>query len=481
MWRDEMHVFLICHNSHSLQELIFNLRYDGHTWLWYCLVYFVTCFSDSPLAMQLLHLFFAGCSAFIFLFHSPFIRLQKYGLAFSYYFLYEYTVISRDYALAVLSILLFCLAYFSTSKHRLVLCCVCLFFLAQTGVYGLILAGSFTFLLLSALKKKSLLSTRFLSCFILIVAGIIISILQMMPPDDAGLVRGWHTSFDPKLLGQSIEIIYKSIFVLPQPQLSFWNSNFMDACSNGTFIKIVLSIITLASCILIFRHNKGLLFSFLLATTGIVIFSYIKYYGYQRHHGHIYLCFLACYWIHLKKEKGVNHESFLTSNGSSLNIHLQAGSKKFSILFFFAVLICQLLASFIAVYFDLKYNFSGGKSTALFLKEKKLENAFISADTDYVGTAVSGYLNRSIFYPQSGRTGTFIIFDQARERYLKYNEVYSITQEKIKSANMKRPILYLLNYPVNDNNLPVHLIFKSGKTIVPDEECFIYEQDLIGK
>src|SRR5690242_13054728 len=39
MWRDELQAWMIARESHSLAELFYNARYEGHPALWFLLLY----------------------------------------------------------------------------------------------------------------------------------------------------------------------------------------------------------------------------------------------------------------------------------------------------------------------------------------------------------------------------------------------------------------------------------------------------------
>jgi hypothetical protein len=107
MWRDELNVWLIARDSSSLLELFHNIKYEGHPALWYLCLYFLNQFTSNPVAMQFLHLLIATSSIFIFIKYSPFTPLQKLLFSFGYLPFYEYLVISRNYAIGLLLVLLF--------------------------------------------------------------------------------------------------------------------------------------------------------------------------------------------------------------------------------------------------------------------------------------------------------------------------------------------------------------------------------------
>ena len=56
MWRDELQVFMLALYSSSPWSLLLKLKYEGHTGLWYMLVWVITRFTSDPMWMQLMHI-----------------------------------------------------------------------------------------------------------------------------------------------------------------------------------------------------------------------------------------------------------------------------------------------------------------------------------------------------------------------------------------------------------------------------------------
>jgi hypothetical protein len=71
MWIDEAQAFLLARDSHSLRELIYNLRYEGHPPLWHLLLYGVTRVFVSYHALQVFHLLLAATTVFLVARWSP--------------------------------------------------------------------------------------------------------------------------------------------------------------------------------------------------------------------------------------------------------------------------------------------------------------------------------------------------------------------------------------------------------------------------
>ncbi len=118
MWRDEMQAWLLAKDSPSLAALYQNTLYEGHPLLWHVCLYGLAKISHNPFIMQTFHLLLSTASFALIVTTSPFSWLQKRLFGFSYFIFYEYSVISRSYALGVLLTFLFCALYRRSEERR---------------------------------------------------------------------------------------------------------------------------------------------------------------------------------------------------------------------------------------------------------------------------------------------------------------------------------------------------------------------------
>jgi hypothetical protein len=138
-WRDELQCWAIAKESTSFFDLLFKARYEGHPSAWYAILFLITRFSDSFLLVRICHLLLATAVAFLILFKSPFSKIQKCLLVFGYFFIYEYTALSRNYNLGLLLFFLICILIKNRKKYWLPICGL-LFLAMQANVFSAILA-----------------------------------------------------------------------------------------------------------------------------------------------------------------------------------------------------------------------------------------------------------------------------------------------------------------------------------------------------
>lgn len=489
IWRDEMQAWLIAKNSPSLGELFHNLKYDGHGGLWHLLLFFVTRFDAPPFAMQVLHLLIAGIAAWIFLKYSPFSLLHKSLFIFGYFPLYEYSAISRNYALAMLFIFLFC-ANLATARsanrdslsaaagkyradspgNKIILLSIFLFALCQTHIYGLIIALCLALVLLIPIVSQKKLPLTFtgkakLAAGAFIAGlGIILGLVQMVPPSDSGFATKWITEFKPELAQKVISTAWQSFVPIPSFQISFWNSNILDF--TDIRVKVFLSILLFLITAGIFLRKPIALILFFAGLAGMLLFTYVKYYGFLRHFGNIYILFIAAWWI-----------SYYTEDRKFSSFQFEKIAAFFSNhrnTFLTAILSVHLAAGAIAVYYELRYPFSHGEKAAEFLKKHDTGSLLVETSEYFTTITVAGFLGEKVYHPQCGRSGSFVVWDKCSGAGLDFSKAFESAKQL--SSGLKKEAVLIAMQPQDTNSFNIIKIAEfSDSAIVADERYFLYK------
>jgi len=107
LWLDETHAWCLVRDSVSFADLRWNMRNEGHPWLWH-LMLLPLAKSGAPVwTMQVLHGLIAVATSALILFRAPFPIAIRVLLVFGYFLVFEYAALSRNYAVGVLLLLLF--------------------------------------------------------------------------------------------------------------------------------------------------------------------------------------------------------------------------------------------------------------------------------------------------------------------------------------------------------------------------------------
>jgi hypothetical protein len=100
MWRDETNAWALSAGSRTLGELFYFVRNEAHPYLWYMILWIVSRFSASVVALKFVAALVGTCTYLVIALASPFSRLEKILLFCSYYISFEYAVLARMYGAA---------------------------------------------------------------------------------------------------------------------------------------------------------------------------------------------------------------------------------------------------------------------------------------------------------------------------------------------------------------------------------------------
>lgn len=458
IWRDEWQAWLIARDSQSLTDLFINLRYEGHPALWHLLLFPLSKITANPWPMQVLHLLISTGAAALILYKSPFAGWQKVGLVFGYYFLFEYTVISRSYGLSMLLIFGFC-ALYEKGERRYLWSCVLLFLLSQTHFYGLVISGALGIWFILPMFREVKLS-RYLAGQLIWLVGLTLALWQIWPPVDSAFLPAAPAQFDSGVLASSIGTIWKGFVVIPSPHHGIWNTNITDLLPAAYRVQGILGGLLFILLSIVLNKSRKALFFFWTVTVVFVAFTYLKYPGFTRHHGMLFIAFLAALWIagRYKKDDVVRFRG-IRPKLSQLTLGL--------------ILAAQIVGAGVLLWQDFQKPFTSAKATADFLNEQGLDSGIIYTEFDYLGPSVCGYLNRSVHYPRIGADGRFQVWNEHRVNDLDKMEL-AARFVAATSGNENTAVL-LLNEPLsNPEEQGLKLLTGFDEQLDRGEKYYIY-------
>ena len=485
MWRDEIQAWLLARDSTSIFNLFANLKYEGHPGLWHLCLMPLSRISHSPVLMQMFHLLITSVTVYLFVRYAPFNWFQKLLFCFGYFVIYEYAIVARNYALGLLLITVFCVLFRERYKRFIWVSCV-LFLLAHTSVHALIVAIAIGI----ALCCEYVFGGRFLRPlnqeiasienkkpiwigFALIGVGVITAVLQLNPPSDTGFAVAWHFNYDANRVNSIIKLISRAYLPIPRLVRGFWGSNLLTTYSFFQAIQVPLCyFLMLLSALLFFKRPTALL-TYLISTFGLLTFFYLKYHGSIRHHGFLFLTFLMCCWIY-RDASGINFsKAEQEGTDSTVNRVLNvAGTAVLTLL-----LICHAIGGITAIRMEYRHVFSYGKLTAEYIKSQGIQGLPMIGNKDSAVSTIVGYLQepRQIYYPRSGRFGSFIRWDTARTHSISKSRV--VAAAKTLSNEKSQDVLMILNSSLSAKQIEQYklsFLVKFSGSVVSDEGFYLY-------
>ena len=452
-WRDEIQAWNIARVSATPTALLRNLRHEGHPFLWYALLWPFAKLQSSIWMLQFVQWCIAIAAAAVVLWKSPFNRLQRTLLLFGYFSLFEYGILARSYGLGWLftAIAMSCIV----PTRRWLPLGVSLGLLALTSAFGTILAIA---ILVGALIHDYATNAmahrrRALTAVAFTTAGCVVAYAQARPSGTTSTYETWNTRFDIHLGSGAVASIFKSLLPLQQFSRSWWNTSIADG---HTGFAAIAGIGIVCGVIYLWRTNVGALALWLIATLGTVAFIYLKL-GQgdaARYYGTIWVAFIAAAWLTRSPDV-----AFVRAHGTE---------RPFTGRVITVVLIAQLCIGVGAYARDQRAQFTDASATADWLDHHGGRSAVIVSCPDFVGSALAGYLERSLVYPQGGRIGTFTIWDVRRRRItLDLADAIALADTPARS---RAPRFLVTNRPIS--TLQLERSFTRG--VVADEHYWVY-------
>src|ERR1700744_4254588 len=404
---EEAQQLTIGRDSNSIVDVFKNMLYEGHVTLWNSFLYFITHYiSPRPIYMQLFHLLVINATVFIFLRYAPFDLSVKTLVIFGCYFLFVYSLISRNYALGILLLFICCILMANPAKSMITLGILVLLMCFTHLFYVFAAIGIFIYLLYYTIGKKELYG-RFTIFTCLFLFGLICAFLQTrrIPGDSiVGVKPGlsWLNFHD---LSFGIICFARGYVTIPPlHQQYFWDKQFIQYLSTPVTLTAALLLFTI-TILFIYKSRKALLF-YVPPVGLLTVFFAMSGLGGSRYFGLFFIYFLAALW--LAYYDGVS--LFPKANASLI--------KKWAPkLFIYTILIIQVFTGLYMYSTDFRKPFSQAKNTIDYLKTNHLDTQTLAFDGYNAGPPLSVYLGRKILYLDFDQYGSYCIWKRA---YLPY-------------------------------------------------------------
>ena len=424
-WYDEAQAWLIAKDA-SLKEILFIVpHYEGHPPLWH-LILAIPAKLDVPfeIGLKSIGAMISVSSAAVLLFFSKLPRLLRVCIPFSYFFFYQYGIITRPYGLMMLVLLIIGMNMPERNKHPwrmtalLVLLCLC-------SAYGIVLSGGiaicFVIELICEKGFKHCASgffrdQRTVGLLVLFVFAVLL-LIDIFPKQD---------TFYPVSNGQNPFWVCAICALLTFPAECFLSSaswfsvdrTLLQTANIQTIELIVFCIIGIILWGLTICSASKRSLKFLVVPYIIFAFFSARVYFSGHHLGIVFSFFL--YWAEY-----VSREENKFAIGKRFLEKIVVKKNDFKllrisyILIGIACLLVPIIWTTISAVRDVKYNYYYGKEVASFLREKGLEDSIIlgswaesgslapcsEMNDDYINTAVIGtavpinaHLGKNVFF-----------------------------------------------------------------------------------
>jgi len=381
IWSDELHSWNIAKASTTPANVVYNARYEGHPPVWYIILWSISRLTADMVWMQVAQWLIITAAVFVLIFFSSFPLLTRILIPFGYFFLFEYAVLSRNYAIALLLAFCICLVIRSQLRYKIPLYYVLLFFLANTHLLALILAGSLHLYFLLLNKEKAVKTGMLLLHCLLGLVVLLPTLYFILPPSDSMFTFQEYVSMI-NIKEQSARILLAPLrSFIPVPawwEHNFWNTQFLlEAHRQYRPLKWFTLLVSLALPLFAFfvlKGNRKSLVVFIANLAVTLIMAIVFPLTNVRYIGFIFIGFIVAYWLY-------NEE---TLPGRKIRYLVNT------------LLFIQVIAGIIAISGDIRYPFSNVGYANEMLKEVPAGGRLV---TDFLGADVlSAYNTGKAFY-----------------------------------------------------------------------------------
>jgi len=122
-WRDEAQGYVLVRDT-TLPELVSHMKYESQFMMWYLLTWpLVRLFGVTVFGLNVLHWAVSCCTAYLLLRRAPFRLLTRFALVFSVMFAFEFTVVTRHYAVGLFLLAVLMAGWRDRYRHPVLYAC----------------------------------------------------------------------------------------------------------------------------------------------------------------------------------------------------------------------------------------------------------------------------------------------------------------------------------------------------------------------
>jgi hypothetical protein len=426
LWRDELNALGIVWASPTIPSLFWHIHHEGHPWLWYVILWIPSRFTQSVLVLKVVQ-GIVGMAIILFVaLRSPFRRWEKALLLAGYFFVFEYTVLSRMYGVMLLAFVVY-LYWRTAHPDSPIVSALLLGVMASVDTIGIILSIALILEYAGAMytsgrlyfpRKTGLLA---LGTYAAITA---FAVWSAKPAKDVS----WRTTGRPFAEAKDMSHLYNSFLnytVLPFIPVKSPRSHFFW----NPWLHLHLAVYTLPMILFVamlywaFRRRWNLLLMIGAAIVAGTLLGHLIYSGSERHFGVVFLTVVAAAWIMRAEDP--------------------AALLPWPV---YVLLGLSALSSIWAVLGSWERPFSYDKAAADWIARNQLEQMPFVAEGDTSAIGVAEYLHRPVYMIECACVDTYLLFSSRRDNYKDADAPARILQAE--HYYHDQPLLFMLVYPM---------------------------------
>jgi hypothetical protein len=442
-WRDEARAWSLMLMGSSWADMFRVVQGEGHPFLWYILLRAAHDLFGVPVVLRLVGLLIGIAAVALLVFRGPFRIGLLAVLVFSLHLGFEYTVMSRNYGISAL-IMLVIAALWPRIRDSLWLGLL-LLLLCNTNVPSVFVAGAFALYRLLELYEGERSFTappwrRFIANGLLLLAGTALCLVAVYPPaHDAAA----STGSAPLTISNLLSALFTA-------ERSFMAIGFGSGSPVGSLV-VMLSL-------LLFLDRKKALAAALVALICLKLFFFFVYPGSYRHSSLFFFLMIALAWI--EADKGWVRE-WKTKEPRPL---LLLGTTAFVILM--AMQTTRYLRYPVGNLL-IDRPFSHSADLARIMARPELKGSILLIDPDSMGESVVYQTGKPYWLIRQDRLGTITPFTMTGNKQLTLDRL--LEQAERLRVRTGRPVVIALALDLDKTRSGTYdMMFKDYTLLTPD-------------
>ncbi len=387
-WYDEAEAWNIAVNG-SIKEILFEVpHYEGHPSLWHLVLLILSRLGlEYKIALTFSTMFFSGLSVYYLLFKSPFPKIIRLMLPFTYFIFYQYGVIARPYSIMILAFFIMADVY-DKRLTKPYLYIMSLAFLCATSAYGVVISGGLAIVWIIELIKKNgvltSLKSKYAVCLLALLLYAVFIIYRIIPYNSGTMTINNLDQVNPL----PKRLLYTFFCMLPDVCVTNTYSIY-DYLHNVPFDYVsligtaLIGVFFLIGMVILGRKNKTFLL-FFIPYSMFALFSGMVYFCIH-HIGILFCLFMFWIWVNSKQIKQME-----TNN---LEILSKSMLCKVYIVICAVALVISIIWTIISCFVEVRYEYAPSETIATYLEENELTNckiliAWENSENDFKHTAM---------------------------------------------------------------------------------------------
>jgi hypothetical protein len=279
LWRDEIQPWGLAVSSNNILDVFNKMEYEGRPPLWQIILFAVSRISSNPETLKLIAAIIFLCNTFIVLSLKRFPLEYRMLVLFGFYFMFGYSVTSRDYNFILLFHLMI-MKYFDYKSRKNYILVILLCCLGLLNGYGFILVIFWITVASLRMRREKVAFKKQISIYL---AGMFVIVVQQIykPPADSVFASRIHLVTFPE-----IKQAVANVFVFPFLPIH-------QGRSPSIFLIFVAALVLLLVIYLVLNFQSDYRKSCVLILSVSIANSLFGYYLYWWHFGSVFLVVLA--------------------------------------------------------------------------------------------------------------------------------------------------------------------------------------------